>query len=95
MPKKYDLAVCTGTYQTNEGEKKRWKNVGVVMSNDNGHYILMDKTFNPAGLAEPGKESIIISMFEPKQQPQQGQPQQQPASNVNLNQDFDDDLPPF
>lgn len=71
--KLYDI--CLGQkYQTQDGEKTKWQNVGVVMKNDKGNqYILLDKTFNPAGVND-GKDSVLLSMFEPKQQ---GQPQQQ------------------
>lgn len=60
--KKYELVVKVG-----EGSngKAIWKNVGVVLENDKGPYILLDKTFNPAGV-NTDKGSIMISMFEPK-----------------------------
>ncbi len=84
MAKKYDVVAVVGEYTDKQGQqKKRYMNVGAVMSNDNGFYMLLDKSFNPAGLAEPGKSSIIFSMFEPKPRDnqqhsgQQQQPQQQ------------------
>jgi hypothetical protein len=108
MSKKYDLAVKVGEYQDSNGEtKKRWKNVGAVVQGKDGFFILMDKTFNPAGLAEPDRESIMISMFEPRQNDQQGgnqgqqqgnnqqqggyQQQNQGGFNPNANTNFDDD----
>jgi len=66
MAKKlYDLSVKTGTYSVNGEEKGRYMNVGVVMSGEKGMYILLDKTFNPAGIVDD-KRSVLISMFEPK-----------------------------
>ena len=107
MAKKlYDLAVKTGEYTNQSGEKNgRWQNVGAVMANDNGgKFIMLSKWFNPAGVPDlSGKsaasESILLSMFEPKDGAQQQQqaaprsssppqrqaPQQQPAQ--------DDDIP--
>lgn len=65
MSKVYDLSVVVGTYQKGDETKKRYENVGVVMQGDKGMYILLNKTFNPAGV--PGEGSrIIVSMFEPK-----------------------------
>lgn len=61
--KKYDLAVKVGTKADGKGI---YRNVGVVLQGDKGPYILLDKTFNPAGV-NTEKQSIIISMFEPKQ----------------------------
>ena len=35
------------------------------MEGEKGPFILLNKTFNPAGIQD-GKESVIISMFEEK-----------------------------
>lgn len=71
----YDLAVVTGEYQNRNGEtKKRYKNVGRVLRNDNGQFMVLDKTFNPAGVPGDG-DTIFVSMFEPK--PRENQPRQQ------------------
>lgn len=68
VKKKYDLAVKVSEYTDRDGKTKgRYENVGAVMVGDNGPFILMKKTFNPAGVATAeGKDSIIISCFEPK-----------------------------
>jgi len=70
MQKKYDLAVRVGSYVDSQGnDKSKWQNVGVIMEKDDGgQFILLNRTFNPAGVPNPdGKESVLISMFEPKQ----------------------------
>ena len=101
MSKKYDLVVKTGEYQNNNGETKgRFQNVGAVMQGKDGPYIIMERTFNPAGLPNPdNRSSVIISLYEPKEQqqgqqqsqaPQQQQQQQNQAPN---NQGFDQDIP--
>ena len=67
MAKKlYDLAVKTGERQMPDGTTKgNYKNVGVVMEGENGPFMILEKTFNPAGV--PGdRDSIIVSMFQPK-----------------------------
>ena len=75
--KKYDVVAKVGEYRDRNGETKpRWKNVGAVITTDKGHALLLDKTFNPAGLAEPDRESVLLSLFEPKERDGQGAPQQ-------------------
>lgn len=96
MAKKlYDLAVKTGSYTNNAGETKgRWQNVGALMQGDDGgKFIMLAKWFNPAGLPDlSGKnatsESILVSLFEPKQQGQSAPAQQAPAAAP-----ADDDIP--
>lgn len=60
--KKYDLAVKVGE----ANGKGIWKNVGALMESEKGPFILLDKWFNPAGLATPDRTSIMVSLFEPK-----------------------------
>lgn len=79
--KKYDLAVKVSEYTDGQGQTKgRWQNVGAVMDDGNGgQFIMLNKWFNPAGvqdLSGRGGESILVSMFEPKQN---GNQQQAPA----------------
>lgn len=106
MAKLYDLAVAVGSYTNRAGEeKKRWKNIGsVVETKDGGKVILLDRTFNPAGIdVEPGRDQIMISMFKPREseprEPEGEQPAARsasaPAQKAQAN-DFigiDDDIP--
>jgi len=73
--KKYDAAVKVGEYQDREGNTKgRWLNVGAVIQTDNGHVLLLDRTFNPAGLPDPdNRGNVMISLFEPKPRDSGGQ----------------------
>ena len=71
MPKMLkDLAVKTGEYQNQAGETKgRWLNIGRLMQSDDGNstFIILNRTFNPAGLPNPEhRDSILISLFDPK-----------------------------
>lgn len=69
--KKFELAVKVGSYQKDGADKGKYENVGVVMETDKGMFILLKRTFNPAGVMNPeGKESVLISMFEPKEKEQ-------------------------
>ena len=91
--KKYDLAVKTGTYINGQGEEKgRYENIGAVMVGENGPFLMLKTTFNPAGVPNPdNRDSILVSCFEPqqRQQPvqQQQQQQQQPRQQQQQQQD--------
>ena len=68
--KLFDLKVKTGEYTNNNGEKKgRYITVGRIMQgNDGKEYIMLDRTFNPAGVPDltgKGGDSILIGKFEP------------------------------
>ena len=94
MGKKYDLVVKVGEYTDNQGQTKgRFKNVGVMMEGDKGPYILLDRTFNPAGVGgNDGRESIIVSLYEPKQEGGQ-QAHSAAKANAYQSQDLDDSVP--
>ena len=97
MGKKYDLVVKVGEYTDGQGQTKgRFKNVGVMMDGDKGPYILLDRTFNPAGVGgNEGRESIIVSLYEPKD----GAGQQDSAARSGGQQpkwrDLEEDSVPF
>lgn len=65
--KKYDVCARVGEYsdpQTGE-TKARWLNVGAVIQTQNGFCLLLDRTFNPAGLPDPdGRGNVILSLFD-------------------------------
>jgi hypothetical protein len=91
--KKYDVAVKTGSYMKDGQEKARYENVGAVWDGDNGPYLVMKRTFNPAGVPfKDGSDSIFLSLFEPRQDNQQPQ-RQQPRQQQSNSGDFED--PPF
>jgi hypothetical protein len=65
--KTHDLCVKTGTYQAGGVEKARYKTIGALMQGDKGPFIVLDRTFSPAGVpVEDGRDQIIVSCFEPK-----------------------------
>lgn len=78
-----DLAVAAGKYIKDGKEKNRYLNVGVVLeTNDGGKFILLDRTFSPAGCPNPeGKSTVLISMFDPKDGGHASEQQPAPASN--------------
>ncbi len=100
------LVIKTGEYQKDGQTNGEYLKLGVVLSNDNGSYVLLDPSINLAGalikqnvLAEksgkPARDMLMVSIFEDdnrQQQPQQQAPQQsQPQAPVD--DSFDDDIP--
>ena len=64
-----DVAVKTGSYTDRDGKtKNRYENIGGMFKSDDGSFYLMIKrTFNPAGIdVDPGRDSIIVSLFDLK-----------------------------
>lgn len=95
------IAAKTGSYTNKEGETKgEYAKIGVILSNDNGEYILFDPTVNMAGImlkqqvngiAKNGSDSVIASIF--TDEPQQNAPQKAAqAQQNNANNGFDDDV---
>ena len=66
--KVYDLAVKTGTYESNGETKGRYQNIGVMLEKDDGgRFIIMESWFNPAGVPHEAGKGIMVSMFEPRE----------------------------
>ena len=61
----HNLSVKVDSYMKGNEQKNKWLNVGVVMQNDDGsEFILLDRTFNPAGVINPdNKKTVLISKF--------------------------------
>jgi len=65
--KKYDVSAKVGSYQKDGETKTIWKTIGQVRDDGNGEYLLIDKTFNPAGLpCDPNKDQVSLSLFTPR-----------------------------
>lgn len=97
--KTHDLAVKVGEYSNAQGEaKNRYQKVGALMMGDKGPFIMLAKWFNPAGVPDSrGGESILISVFEPRQEGQQAPAPRQAAKAPQGSgfDDFPDDTIPF
>jgi len=90
-----DIVAAVATYTDRNGnEKKQWKNIGKLLRNDNGEFMVLDRTFNPAGM--PGDGDVFLSMFDPK--PRDGQQSNAGATgnyDAPPNRDLDSDSIPF
>lgn len=95
ISKKYDVAVVTGKYTDNTGaSKNRYMNIGAVMQGDNGPFLLLDPMVNLAAVPrEPGKDRVICSLFEPRQDGQQQAPATRQAPQRQAPAPMDDDIP--
>lgn len=94
MAKTHDLSVAVGVYTDRSGEqKKRWKTIGsIVETQGGGKVILIDATFNPAGVPrEPGRDQIMISMFTPNEKT--ASPAAPAAAPADAFVDMNDDIP--
>ena len=69
MKKTHDICVAVGKYTDRNGaEKKRWLNVGRVMTGeDGGKMYILDRTFNVAGVPQDKYDGVTLSMFEVKE----------------------------
>ncbi|WP_049326000.1 hypothetical protein [Stutzerimonas stutzeri] len=95
---KYDVVATVGKYEKNGETKYISRKVGAVIQTDKGFRMKMDAFFNPAGCKVDEDGSIWLALFEPRDDQQQGQPQQQRQGQPQRSQqaappDFDDDLP--
>lgn len=98
--KKYDIAVKTGEYKNASGETKgRYQNVGAVIEGDNGPYIMLERWFNPAGIANPdNRGNVILSLFKPSDKDGNNQANNIASNNVTTttaSPGIDDDSIPF
>ncbi len=93
-----DLAVKTGSYTDSQGNTKgRYKNVGSVMQSDDGSkFLLLDTTFNPAGVPNPdNRDNVLISIFDLKDEQQRSAPAQQQRQAPSPQSDVSDSDIPF
>lgn len=87
----YDLAVKTGEYQNRDGQTKaRYENIGKVLRNDNGQFMLLKRTFSPAGVPGDG-DMVAVSMFEPR--PRDGAPSERQEPQQGRGPAMDDEIP--
>jgi hypothetical protein len=62
-----NLCVATSKYTNRDGqEKTNWLNIGaIIQKDDGGKFMIMNRTFNPAGIPNPeNKDTFIVSMFD-------------------------------
>ena len=93
------LMAKVGTYEKNGETKGEYVRIGVIMSNDNGEYALLDPTVNLAGVLtkqnmmnhELGKKtgkSVMCSVFTDQQNNTSSNVAPPPAGDPDLNDDI-------
>lgn len=90
MKKIKDLAVKTGSYEKDGETKNRYENIGAIMqSDDGGKFMFLKRSFNPAGVPfRDGSESIIVSMFDVKNDSRSSTQSEAPESKVLSDNDI-------
>ena len=87
----------TGEYQKDGAVKGEYTKLGVVLSNDNGEYMLLDPSVSLAGVLakqnayamkqnKPVRDSVMVSFFSDDNQQQQPQQNYQQAPQQNYQQ---------
>lgn len=90
--KLYDMAVSTGSWTGNDGkEHKNWLKIGRVMKSDKGTaYIMLNTSFNPAGVPhKEGDDCISVALFPPRDKEQNNQ-----SAQENNNYSYRSNTPP-
>lgn len=102
------LVAKVGEYTKDGQQKGEYVRIGVIMSNDNGEYALIDPCVNLAGVLQKqnrfnhsnGKktgDSVMCSIFDDtrlhRQDTQQQADRQQAQQSAPNMGDFDDDIP--
>ena len=84
--KKYDLCVRMSYTDKNGDNKTSWENVGMMMKNGNGPYLLIKPWVNFAGFPrEEDRSHLIVSLFEHKENDQR-------SSRNSDREDFSSDV---
>lgn len=64
---KYNITTKIGTYEKNGETKGKYQTVGKVMEKDDGsRFIFIDPLFNFGAVNRDGKDMVICSLMEPK-----------------------------
>lgn len=89
MAKKYDVVARIGEYEDEDGETRgRWLTVGAVIETDNGPCLLLERSFNPAGMprGRKGTTAVLLNLFKPDSG-------KKGKKSEKKGEDFDDDMP--
>lgn len=99
MSKRYDVVATIGQYEKDGQTKYVTRNVGAVIQTSKGFRLKLDASFNPAGCPRSDDGGVWLALFEPRDDQQQGQPQQQRQGQPQRSQqaappdDFDSEIP--
>ncbi len=93
------LIAKVGTYQKNGETKNEYDELGVMLENDNGPYILLDPAINLAGVlikqnimafaeGKQARSNVMISVFDSEQNQQQNNNQNMQQQQPNQQQGY-------
>ncbi|MFK5949954.1 MAG: hypothetical protein QM500_14420 [Methylococcales bacterium] len=92
------LSAKTGEYQNQQNETKgEYTQVGVILQNENGEYLLLDPTVSLAGILvkqnalamkqnKPQRDNVMCGIYEETNNTQQNNNQQQQNNNEGQQQ---------
>lgn len=63
-----DLLVKTGEYEQNGETKARWRKIGRIVDSEKGPFMLLERTFNPAGVPDARDSDSILVTIRPSDQ---------------------------
>ena len=82
--------IKNGEFTNKDGEvKNKWVQVGTILENNNGEYVLLDPTINLAGFDRQGRDNLIASIFEDTAK----KSSMARIEDKNPEVDFSDDIP--
>lgn len=68
MKKVADICVAGGKFTSKGEEKTRWVKVGIELQDEKGAKMrLLDRTFNPAGCPQDGRDTVVLHIFPVKE----------------------------
>lgn len=93
--KTHDLAVVTGTYTKGGEEKKRYLNVGQVITNDadGGQMFMVRRSFAPAGIPPRNDDDEYIALFKFAVREKDGAAPTREPAKAPSGGSVDDDIP--
>lgn len=93
------LVAKVGSYTDRDGQtKSRWVTIGVIMSNENGEYALLDPAVSLAGIlgkqnamSDRPRDRVMVSIFDDDSQGGGSRPA--PSRSRAPAADLDDEIP--
>lgn len=87
-----NIRVKTGEYTKGGKTVGKYLTVGKVLAGDDGReMILLDRTFNPAGCPNDGRDSIILNFWDVEERAETAE--HKPATSAPASELLDDEIP--
>ena len=93
------IVAKVGSYEKNGETKNRYQEIGVILENSNGEYVLLDPTVDLAGvmmlqrIASGKGEKVICSIFTDEPRTNSPQSNEGYGAGGQPSRDLDDEIP--